>query len=71
MGRYDDVEAFWDAILSEDAGRVRAAWSTLDADERGDVARHLLRMADVAEGFTAGQQDSARFALATIGAAAD
>jgi hypothetical protein len=71
VGSYDDIEAFWDAILSEDELRVRAAWGTLDADERGDVARHLMRMADVTEGFAEGQQASARFALAAISAAAD
>jgi hypothetical protein len=71
MGRYDDVEEFWSAILSEEDARVRAAWATLDADERGDVARHLRRMADVTEGFAEGQQASARFALAAIAAAAD
>lgn len=71
MGRYDDVEAFWDAILSEKAAEVLAAWRSLDAEERRDVEVHLSRMADPAEGFAEVQQQSARFALATIRGAAD
>jgi hypothetical protein len=71
MSRYDDVEVFWDAILSEDADQVRAAWRTLDAEERRDVERHLMRMADAAEGFAEVQQASARFALVATRAAAD
>jgi hypothetical protein len=71
MGRYDDVEVFWSAILSEDAAEVRAAWCTLDVEERRDVERHLLRMADVAEGYAEVRQASARYALAAIAAAAD
>jgi len=71
MGRYDEVEGFWDAILSEDATQVRAAWGTLDGDERGDVARHLREMADVTQGYAEVQQASARFALEAIAEGAD
>jgi hypothetical protein len=66
MGRFDDAESFWDAMLSEDAAQVRAAWAVLDAGERRDVEAHLTEMADVAEGYAEVQQASARFALATI-----
>jgi hypothetical protein len=66
MSTYDDVEEFWSAILSEDPALVLGAWSTLDADERGDVERHLLRMSDPTESYADIQQRSARFALETI-----
>ncbi|HEY2749306.1 MAG TPA: hypothetical protein VGL86_32030 [Polyangia bacterium] len=66
MSRYDDVEEFWGAMLSEDAELVLGAWSTLDAEERGDVEAHLSRMSDPTESYADGQQRSARFALETI-----
>jgi hypothetical protein len=66
MGRYDDIEEFWAAILSEDALQVVAAWRTLDAEERHDVEKHLVRMSDAAEGYAEVQQRAATFALVTI-----
>jgi hypothetical protein len=66
MSAYDDVEEFWSAMLSEDASLVLGAWSTLDAEERGDVESHLQRMSDPTESYADGQQRSARFALDTI-----
>ena len=66
MAAYDDVEEFWSAMLSEDAALVMGAWSTLDAEERGDVEEHLSRMSDPTESYADGQQRSARFALETI-----
>lgn len=66
MSRFDDVEVFWEAILSERAPEVLAAWGSLDAEERRAVEAHLRRMADPSEGFTPGQQESARFALTTV-----
>ena len=66
MSAYDDVEEFWSAMLSEDAALVMGAWSTLDAEERGDVEEHLSRMSDPTESYADGQQRSARFALETI-----
>jgi len=66
MSRYDDVEAFWDAILSENAVEVLAAWRTLDAEERRDVEAHLGRMCDPAQEYAEVQQQSASFALRTI-----
>ncbi len=66
MARYDDVEEFWGAILSEEEAKVLGAWRTLDADERRDVEAHLQRMSDPDEGYAEGQQASARFALALI-----
>ena len=66
MSAYDDVEEFWSAILSEDAALVLGAWSTLDAEERGDVEAHLVRMTDPTESYAEVQQQSARFALETI-----
>ncbi|HEY1584946.1 MAG TPA: hypothetical protein VGH63_04610 [Polyangia bacterium] len=66
MSAYDDVEEFWSAMLSEDVALVMGAWSTLDAEERGDVEEHLSRMSDPTESYADGQQRSARFALETI-----
>jgi len=66
VAAYDDVEEFWSAMLSEDAALVMGAWSTLDAEERGDVEEHLSRMSDPTESYADGQQRSARFALETI-----
>jgi hypothetical protein len=66
MSAYDDVEEFWSALLSEDPALVLGAWSTLDAEERGDVEAHLTRMTDPTESYAYGQQQSARFALDTI-----
>lgn len=66
MSAYDDVEEFWSAMLSEDPALVMGAWSTLDAEERGDVEAHLARMSDPTESYADGQQRSARFALETI-----
>ncbi|MCU1281495.1 MAG: hypothetical protein JWM53_5041 [bacterium] len=66
MSAYDDVEEFWSAMLSEDPSLVLGAWSTLDAEERGDVESHLQRMSDPTESYADGQQRSARFALETI-----
>ncbi len=66
VGRYDDVEGFWDAILSERADEVQAAWATLDGGERRDVEAHLLRMSDPAHEFAAVQQAAARGALGGI-----
>jgi hypothetical protein len=60
---YDDTEAFWAAILSEQAEEVQRAWLTLDGEERTAVLTHLRRMADPAEGYAEVQQASARFAL--------
>jgi hypothetical protein len=66
MGRYDEIEEFWGAILSEEADKVLGAWGTLDAEERHDVERHLRRMSDPLEGYAEVQQQSARAALAII-----
>jgi hypothetical protein len=66
MARFDDIEQFWSAILSEDADAVLAAWRTLDAEERRDCEAHLRKMSDPAHGFADVQQRSAHFALDTI-----
>jgi hypothetical protein len=67
VSRYDDVEEFWGAILSEEPYKVLAAWGTLDGEERHDVRTHLLRMSDPLESYAEVQQQAARFALRTIG----
>lgn len=69
MGRYDDVEEFWGAILSEEPDKVLAAWGTLDGEERHGVRSHLLRMSDPLQSYAEVQQQAARFALRTIGGA--
>jgi hypothetical protein len=66
VSRYDDIEEFWRAILSEEADEVMAAWRTLDAAERRDTEAHLLKMANPDEGYAEVQQVAARFALRTV-----
>ncbi len=61
----NDLEEFWDAMLSEDPPRILTAWGTLIATERSAVYAHLERMA-TEEGWTAGQRDSASAALRAI-----
>lgn len=41
---YDPLEAFWDAILSRQPERIRAAYLPLDQATRGALISHLTRM---------------------------
>lgn len=61
----DDLEAFWAALLSEDAALIRQAWADLSAEEAASVRDHLERMA-TEEGYSEPQQQAARTALGVI-----
>jgi hypothetical protein len=57
-----DPEAIWGELLSRQPQRIRAAASSLTAEERKAVVAHLRRMVSEAD-WTEGQRASARAAL--------
>lgn len=61
----DDLEQFWADVLSADPPRIRQAIAELHETERRAVIDHLKRMAHES-GWTAGQQQRARSALAAL-----
>lgn len=61
----DSYEQFWDALLSRQPERIRAAFSGLDAASQAEVLRHLHRMAGEA-GWHREQKLSARAALKAL-----
>ena len=61
----DDLEAFWAALLSEDAGQIRRAWDELTASEGQAVIAHLQKMA-ANEAYSDAQRQAAEIALKTI-----
>ena len=60
-----DLEVFWGAILSEDAGRVRRVWEGLTDEEAQAVAEHLRAMA-ADETRPDVQRRAAQFAIEAI-----
>ena len=61
----DPLERFWDAVLSRQPRRIRAAVRTLDPPARAALIAHLQRMANE-EGWHPEQRASAQAALAVI-----
>ncbi|MGQ9815308.1 MAG: inositol monophosphatase family protein [Candidatus Roseilinea sp.] len=61
----EDLEYFWERILSEEAGPVREAWQELDREERQAV-RDFLIDASADEGRLDAQRRAAKFALAVV-----
>ena len=57
-----NIDAFWEAIFSEDDAHVRAAFGTLDAEERASVF-DLLRRIDGDDARVAAQREAARVAM--------
>jgi hypothetical protein len=57
-----DLEDLWDALLSRQAGQVRAAFYSLDDERRTAVYNHLQRMANEPD-WHAEQRLSAQAAL--------
>ncbi len=41
----DNLESFWEHMLSEEPAQIRAAWARLNSDERAAVLAHLEIMA--------------------------
>lgn len=62
----DPLEILWDALLSREPERIRAAFAGLDAGGQADVLAHLKRMASE-EGWHAEQRASSLAALTAIG----
>jgi hypothetical protein len=60
-----DLQLFWEALLSEVAAKVLAAWQPLAPKEKIAIFTHLQRMANE-EGWSAGQKKAAQFALTVI-----
>lgn len=59
------LDELWEALLSEDAIRIRGAWLTLTDDEAGPVLEHLRRMAEESD-WAASQRQAAASALTAI-----
>ncbi len=62
---FDDLEALWEALLSRQPGRIRAAFATLSLAEQAAVRAHLMRMASE-PGWHEAQRAAARAALAAL-----
>lgn len=60
-----DLDAFWEALLSEDPAQIRAAWTQLDPAECQAVLAHLQQMA-TESGWSLPQQRSAATALQVL-----
>ncbi|MCX6018173.1 MAG: inositol monophosphatase [Chloroflexi bacterium] len=60
-----NIDSFWEALFSEDTAIVRAAFQSLDAEERGTVFDTLRRIEADMERIEA-QRDAARFAMNAI-----
>ncbi len=61
----DELEKFWQAMLSGDAGAIRRAWNDLTDEEARAVAEHLRQMAADAT-YSAEQRQAAQAALEAI-----
>jgi hypothetical protein len=61
----DPIEIFWDAVLSRQAERIRAAVAALDPAARAALVAHLTLMV-TEEGWHPEQRTSAQVALETI-----
>ncbi len=68
-GQAFDPEAFWEAILSSEPARIRAAWRSLSAEEAQAVRAHLKKMSEE-PGWQTSQQQAAAQALRVIDAEA-
>ena len=60
-----DLEAFWDALFSEDAARIAVAWASLSGVEQKPVCEHLQRIVDDEE-RSAAQRLAAGVALRVV-----
>ena len=61
----DELEQFWEEMLSEEPIRIVAAWVTLDEEAKAAVQEHLGRMA-TEEGWAEVQRAAAQAALDAI-----
>jgi hypothetical protein len=58
----DDLDSFWQHLLSEDPAQIRAAWERLNDNERAAILAHLVTMA-TDEGWSELQRRAAQAAL--------
>jgi hypothetical protein len=58
----DDLDSFWEHLLSEDPAQIRAAWDRLNGEERAAILAHLVTMA-TDEGWSEPQRRAAQAAL--------
>jgi hypothetical protein len=65
LSDYLDIEDLWDALLSRQAERVRAAFGSLDIEHQHAVSAHLQRMASE-DDWHPEQRLSAQAALAAL-----
>jgi hypothetical protein len=61
----DDLENFWENMLSREPKLIRLAWNTLSAEEQQSVYEHLHDMA-TGEGWMDAQRESAQAALKVL-----
>lgn len=61
----DDLELFWNNLLSRQEELVLLAWESLERDEQRAIYAHLVRMA-TEDGWTAPQRRSAEVALQVL-----
>jgi hypothetical protein len=61
----DDLEALWEALLSQNPGQIRRAWMALSDDEALAVLQHLGRIRDE-DGWQPSQREAAAAALQVI-----
>ncbi|MGQ9848947.1 MAG: hypothetical protein ACUVSU_02745 [Aggregatilineaceae bacterium] len=61
----DDLELFWNNLLSRQEKLVLLAWESLERDEQRAIYAHLVRMA-TEDGWTAPQRRSAEVALQVL-----
>lgn len=59
------LDDLWEALLSEEAPRIRQAWLTLTDEEASAVLEHLRRMTSEPD-WADGQRQAAAAALAAI-----
>jgi hypothetical protein len=58
----DDLDSFWEHLLSEDPDEIQEAWARLNSYERAAVLAHLVTMA-TDEGWSEPQRRAAQAAL--------
>ncbi len=62
---FNDLEELWDALLSQDARLIRAAYDSLGTGDQDTVLAHLRRMANE-PGWQEQQRISAQAALEAL-----
>jgi hypothetical protein len=61
----NDLENFWENILSRDPEKIRLSWEPLSTEEKQSIYEHLQDMT-TGEGWLEVQRESARTALKVL-----